>query len=185
MERHESSRSPEQSARQEFTTISHPLRAEETTGAHDFFGEPFIPRRPFVSGHAQTVAGNFLPRRNELPKPEERLIRVESKVQVLCHCHWQAKRAPAMTLIIVHGLEGSSGSHYVIGTGSKAWRAGMNVVRMNMRNCGGTEKLGPTLYNSGMSADVGEVAETLIREESLKKVAFAGFSMGGNLVLKL
>ncbi len=70
-----------------------------------------------------------------------------------------------MTLIIVHGLEGSSDSQYVIGTGSKAWRAGMNVVRMNMRNCGGTETLGPTLYNSGMSDDVGAVAETLIREE--------------------
>jgi predicted alpha/beta-fold hydrolase len=36
-----------------------------------------------------------------------------------------------------------------------------------------------------MSADVGVVAETLIREESLQKVAFAGFSMGGNLILKL
>ncbi|HZM10637.1 MAG TPA: alpha/beta fold hydrolase, partial [Candidatus Limnocylindrales bacterium] len=70
-------------------------------------------------------------------------------------------------------------------TGSKAWRGGMNVVRMNMRNCGGTEQLGPTLYNSGMSDDVGLVAETLIREEVLQKVAFAGFSMGGNLVLKL
>ena len=63
-----------------------------------------------------------------------------------------------MTLIIVHGLEGSSESQYVIGTGSKAWCAGMNVVRMNMRNCGGTEQLGPTLYNSGMSSDVGAVA---------------------------
>src|SRR5215471_3266007 len=185
MERHESSRSPEQSARQEFTTISHPLRAEETTAAHDFFGEPFIPRRPFVSGHAQTIAGNFLPRRNELPKPEERLIRVESNVQVLCHCHWQANRAPAMTLIIVHGLEGSSDSQYVIGTGSKAWRAGMNVVRMNMRNCGGTEHLGPTLYNSSMSHDVGAVAQALIRDGGLQKIALTGFSMGGNLVLKL
>src|ERR1035441_2356714 len=90
-----------------------------------------------------------------------------------------------MTLIIVHGLEGSSESQYVIGTGSKAWRAGMNVVRMNMRNCGGTEQLGPTLYNSGMSDDVGYVAETLIREEGLQKLAFTGFSMGGNLCLKL
>jgi predicted alpha/beta-fold hydrolase len=90
-----------------------------------------------------------------------------------------------MTLIVVHGLEGSSESQYVIGTGSKAWRAGMNVVRMNMRNCGGTEQLGPTLYNSGMSDDVGHVAETLIREEGLQKLAFTGFSMGGNLVLKL
>ena len=181
----ESSRSPEQSAREEFTATSHPLRASETTSAHDFFGERFVPRSPFLSGHAQTIAGNFLPRRNELPPPEERLIRVEPDVQVLCHCHWQSNRAPATTLIIVHGLEGSSDSQYVIGTGSKAWRAGMNVVRMNMRNCGGTEKLGPTLYNSGMSADVGAVAETLIREEDLQKLALAGFSMGGNLVLKL
>jgi len=179
------SRAADQSAREEFTAISHPLGANETTAAHDFFGEPFVPRRPFVSGHAQTVAGNFLPRRNELPSPEERLIRVESDVQVLCHCHWQAKPAATTTLIIVHGLEGSSDSQYVIGTGSKAWRTGMNVVRMNMRNCGGTEQLGPTLYNSGMSADVGMVAETLIREEGLQRIALVGFSMGGNLVLKL
>src|ERR1039457_2410683 len=90
-----------------------------------------------------------------------------------------------MTLVIVHGLEGSSESGYVIGTGSKAWCAGMNVVRMNMRNCGNTESLGPTLYNSGMSDDVGAVAEALIAEERLQKLALVGFSMGGNLVLKL
>ena len=90
-----------------------------------------------------------------------------------------------MTVVIVHGLEGSSDSRYVIGTGSKAWQRGWNVVRMNMRNCGGTEQLGPTLYNSGMSDDVGVVAETLIRDEGLQKLAFTGFSMGGNLVLKL
>jgi predicted alpha/beta-fold hydrolase len=90
-----------------------------------------------------------------------------------------------MTLVIVHGLEGSSESGYVIGTGSKAWRAGMNVVRMNMRNCGGTERLGPTLYNSSMSADVGAVAGALIEQDGLQQLALAGFSMGGNLVLKL
>ena len=179
------SASEDRSVRKELTAMSHSLRADETTHAHDFFGEPFMPRRPFLGGHAQTIAGNFLPRRNELPSPAERLIRVEPEVQVLCHCHWQPDRADATTLIIVHGLEGSSDSQYVIGTGSKAWRAGMNVVRMNMRNCGGTETLGPTLYNSAMSADVGVVAETLVREEGLQRVAFAGFSMGGNLVLKL
>src|SRR5271165_4198538 len=185
MQQHESTRSSDRSVRAEMTAVSHPLRAAETTGAHDYFGEPFEPRRPFVGGHAQTIAGNFLPRRNELPPPEERLIRVEPDVQVLCHCHWQEKRASATTLVIVHWLEGSSESQYVIGTGSKAWRAGMNVVRMNMRNCGGTEKLGPTLYNSGMSADVGAVAKTLIEQDGLQKLAFAGFSMGGNMVLKL
>src|SRR5271169_5561325 len=162
-----------------------PHRAAETTRAHDFFGQPFRPRRPFLGGHAQTLAGNFLPRRNQLPAAEERLFHVEQGVQVLCHCHWQPVRAQAMTLIIVHGLEGSSESGYVIGTGSKAWSAGMNVVRMNVRSCGGTERLGPSLYNSGMSADVGTVAKTLIEQDGLQKVAFAGFSMGGNMVLKL
>lgn len=106
-------------------------------------------------------------------------------MKVLCHCHWQAKRETAMTMIIVHGLEGSSESQYVIGTGSKAWVGGMNVVRMNMRNCGDTEHLGPTLYNSSMSEDVGAIAQTLIAEDGLQKLAFIGYSMGGNLVLKL
>ena len=165
--------------------VVRPHRAAETTLAHDYFGEPFAPRKPFIGGHAQTIVGNFLPRRNELPPAEERLFAVEPEVQVLCHCHWQPERITATTLVIVHGLEGSSESQYVIGTGSKAWRAGMNVVRMNMRNCGGTEALGPTLYNSSMSHDVGVIAKTLMAEDGLQKLAFAGFSMGGNLVLKL
>lgn len=157
----------------------------ESPAARDHFGEPFRPRRPFLNGHTQTIAGNFLPRRSLLPPSEERLFPVETGVQVLCHCHWQPQRAAAMTVVIVHGLEGSSDSQYVIGTGSKAWAAGMNVVRMNMRNCGGTEHLGPTLYNSSMSADVGAIAKTLIVDDRLQKLAFVGYSMGGNLVLKL
>ncbi|HWR35707.1 MAG TPA: alpha/beta fold hydrolase [Clostridia bacterium] len=146
--------------------------------------EPFVPRRGLRGGHVQTLAGNFLPRYNNLPAPEERLFQVEPEVQVLCHCHWQANRADALTLIIVHGLEGSSNSQYVIGTGNKAWAKGWNVVRLNIRNCGGTEKLGPTLYHSGLSDDIGSVAETLVRDEHLRAFALAGFSMGGNQVLK-
>src|SRR5271165_4346249 len=179
MQRSEANRATDRSVREELRAAAHPLRVAETTGAHDFFGEPFVPRRPFIGGHAQTIAGNFLPRRNELPPPEERLVRVEPDVQILCHCHWQSQPRTAMTLILVHGLEGSSESQYVIGTGSKAWRAGMNVVRMNMRNCGGTERLGPTLYNSGMSGDVGAVAHNLIADR-LPLLALVGFSMGGN-----
>jgi len=56
---------------------------------------------------------------------------------------------------------------------------------MNMRNCGGSERLGPTLYNSSMSADVAAVGRALTEQHSLTKLAFVGFSMGGNLVLKM
>ena len=43
------------------------------------------------------------------------MIEVEPGVQVLCHCHWQADRAHALSIIIVHGLEGSSESQYMLG----------------------------------------------------------------------
>lgn len=153
--------------------------------AMHFVPELFVPRRLFRGGHAQTIAGNYLPRKNLLPVAEERLFDVEPGIQVLCHCHWQAERTSAMTVIVVHGLEGSVESRYMIGTGSKAWAVGMNVVRMNMRNCGDTEHLGPSLYNSSMSADVGVVVKTLVAEERLPAISLVGYSMGGNLVLKL
>lgn len=152
-----------------------------------FSAPPFSPRKGLRNAHAQTLAGNFLPRKNQLPPPVDRLFQVEEGVQVLCHCHWQPEeiKHQTLTVIIVHGLEGSSDSQYVIGTGSKAWARGWNVVRMNMRNCGGTETLTPTLYHSGLSGDVGAVAKTLIDEDGLAKIALVGYSMGGNLVLKL
>ena len=132
-----------------------------------------------------TLAGNFLPRKSSLPEPEEQLFQVEEDIQVLCDCHWQPEPAGRGTVLIVHGLEGSSESQYVIGTGSKAWNAGMNVVRMNMRNCGGTDHLTPTLYHSGLSGDVGAVLRALVEQKKLTRVALVGYSMGGNLVLKL
>lgn len=149
------------------------------------FFEPFIPRRFLRNRHAQTLAGNFLPRKNGLPQPEEQLFQVEDGIQVLCHCHWQPQRSSRGTALIVHGLEGSSVSQYVVGTGTKAWFSGMNVVRMNMRNCGGTERLTPTLYHSGLSSDVAAVLRTLVVENRLERVGAVGYSMGGNLVLKM
>jgi len=145
---------------------------------------PFEPRRGLRGGHLQTLAGNFLKRENRLPQPEERLFQVEEDVQVLCHCHWQRERESTLTLMIVHGLEGSSNSQYVLGTGWKAWERGWNVVRMNVRNCGGTEGLTPTLYHSGLSGDTQGVVNALVEQDRLRHFALAGFSMGGNQVLK-
>jgi len=151
-------------------------------------GDAFVPRAFLGGGHAQTLAAALLPRRNSLPPAEARLFNVEAgvaDVQVLCHCHWQADRRSAPALVLLHGLEGSSAGQYILGTASKAWAAGMNVVRMNMRNCGGTERLAPTLYHSGLSSDLGAVVRELIAEDKLPRIFLAGFSMGGNITLKL
>ncbi|MEP6645401.1 MAG: alpha/beta fold hydrolase, partial [Acidobacteriaceae bacterium] len=145
----------------------------------------FLPRRRFRGGHLQTLASFFLSRNIEVPSSEARLIEVEPGIQVLCHCHWQNDRQSALTAIVLHGLEGSTESNYMLAIAAKGVAAGMNVVRMNQRNCGGTENLAPTLYHSGLSRDVAAVAQNLIREDRVKNVALVGFSMGGNIVLKL
>jgi predicted alpha/beta-fold hydrolase len=113
-------------------------------------------------------------------------------MRVVCHCHWQPDVDHALqtqynrlTLVLVHGLEGSSESRYILGITARAWAAGCNVIRMNMRNCGGTDALTPTLYHSGLSGDVGAVVRHFADRFSLNRVALVGYSMGGNMVLKL
>jgi hypothetical protein len=177
--------------------------------------EEFSPRRFLRNGHLQTLVGNFRPRQYVLPEAETHLIEVDlgkgcsaenmaassatperltqaqggvrarSASYVLCHCHWQVNPSQRLTVLLVHGLEGSSCSQYVLGNSARAWAAGCNVIRMNMRNCGGTEDLSPTLYHSGLSADVAVVMRTLAAEKGLEAFALVGYSMGGNLVLKL
>jgi predicted alpha/beta-fold hydrolase len=162
----------------------------EAIASHD---ADFRPRRFLINGHLQTIAGNYLARVNNLPSPEDQLVEVSPATanqiasQVLCHCHWQPEevRAARPTAIIVHGLEGSSESQYVVGNANKLWRAGSNVVRMNMRNCGGTEALSPTLYHSGLSNDVLMVMNFFVERYGLRSMSLIGYSMGGNLVLKL
>lgn len=70
------------------------------------------------------------------------------------------------------------------GIAAKAYRAGMNVVRMNQRNCGGTEHLTPTLYNSGLGQDYRAVIDELANKDNLSRIWLVGYSMGGNLVLR-
>ena len=86
-----------------------------------------------------------------------------------------------MTIIIVHGLEGSSDSGYMLGITHKALACGMNVVRMNQRNCGGTESIAPTLYNSSLSGDVAAVARNVIENDGVTRFSLVGFSMGATL----
>lgn len=153
----------------------------------------FSPRRWLRNGHLQTIAGNLLPRPSTLPEAKAEMVEVaparhaQIATRVLCECHWQPdpERAERPAVILVHGLEGSSRSQYVVGNATKLWAAGFHVIRMNMRNCGGTDHLAPTLYHSGLSGDLASVLHHFVQTRSLQSVALLGYSMGGNLVLKL
>ncbi|PWT90294.1 MAG: alpha/beta hydrolase [Blastocatellia bacterium] len=150
--------------------------------------KPFKAHPIFSGAHAQTLAAYAWPRAYRLfsqPKDEERLFEVEPGVKVLAHCRWQSQRPDHPTVVVWHGMEGSSKSVYMIAMADKAFRGGFNVVRVNYRNCGGTEHLTPTLYHGGMSSDLRSVLNELITLDQLKRIYLIGFSLGGNLVLKL
>jgi predicted alpha/beta-fold hydrolase len=175
--------------------------------------EAFLPRRFLRNAHLQTLVANYKARQYVLPEAQAHIIEVDpgkhteernsdsawpgrleqaranvrsrGASYVLCQCHWQPNPSQCLTILLVHGLEGSASSHHVLGNSARAWAAGCNVVRLNMRNCGGTEDLSPTLYHSGLSGDIAAVIETLAAEKGLSAFALVGYSMGGNLVLKL
>jgi predicted alpha/beta-fold hydrolase len=146
----------------------------------------FEPHAWLRTGHLQTMASAFAPRKFSLPEGEERLFRVDEETQLMGICHWQAVKGLDVPVIVtVHGLEGSCDSNYARGIADKAWARGFHAVRMNQRNCGGTERLTPTLYNSGMSGDYAAVLRELAEKDGFTKIFFAGYSMGGNLVTKM
>ena len=70
------------------------------------------------------------------------------------------------------------------GLADKAFARGFNVVLLNQRNCGGTEELSEGLYHSGLTADADHVIRELAAE-GIDRVVVAGYSLGGNLALKL
>lgn len=145
----------------------------------------YEPRKPLRNGHLMTIYAWGRPRAfPDLPEPSERLFEVAPGTRVLGHCHWQRDRRSPL-LLALHGLEGSSRAHYMRGLAHKAWRAGFSVILLNQRNCGDTEHLADGLYHSGLTGDAAHVIEEVARDEGVERVVVAGYSLGGNLALKL
>ncbi len=145
----------------------------------------FVAHPLLRSGHAMTIAGALLPRRlRALRRTESRTFRTEPDTEVVALCDWQDDRAAAATLVLLHGLGGSASAGYMAGTADKAFARGLNVVRLNFRNCGGTEPRTPTLYHSGLTIDALAVMRELAADRAARFV-IAGFSLGGNVAIKL
>jgi hypothetical protein len=143
---------------------------------------PFAPF--FRNPHLLTIAGNYWRRKLDAQRfpVEPRIYETEPGVQV--RVEYQAPEGePIAHLILVHGLEGSSEAGYARSLAQAALEAGCAAHRFNMRSCGGTEHLsGRTLYHSGQTSDLLAVIRQLRRSAP---IFLAGFSLGGNVVLKL
>ena len=146
----------------------------------------FRPPLPLKNAHLMTLIPRYVPRETSLANmpQESRFFSVAPQSQLQGFCHWQNDRKTVPTVVLVHGLEGSSESRYMRGIAAKAFHAGFNVFRLNQRTCGGTEHLSPTLYNSGLSSDYRVIIKELVHHDGLDQIWLVGYSMGGNLVLK-
>jgi uncharacterized protein len=146
----------------------------------------FTPRRGLANGHLMTVFAWAKPRHfTHLPRPDDRYFDTDVDTRVLAHCYWQPERHRHPLLLALHGLEGSSTAHYMRGIADKAFARGFNVILLNQRNCGGTEALCAGLYHSGLTADAKHVIEEVTANDRIQSVVVAGYSLGGNLALKL
>ena len=92
--------------------------------------------------------------------------------------------ACAGDIVMVHGLEGSGDAGYIVSLAASALAAGFAAHRFHMRTCGGTEQYADTLYHAGLTSDLASVLRTF-RGEGRPPAILAGFSLGGNVVLKL
>jgi predicted alpha/beta-fold hydrolase len=147
---------------------------------------PFSTSRWLQNGHTMTFYAWARRRRFPgLPAPEARLFRVAADTQVRADCFWQPGRAGKPALVALHGLESSSEAHYMRGLAAHALARGWNAVLLNQRNCGGTEHLTPGLYHSGLTADPLAVIRELTADVGIRDVGVVGYSLGGNLAMKL
>jgi hypothetical protein len=94
----------------------------------------------------------------------------------------QGRGAPL--LVISHGLEGSSRASYVRGLAAAASRRGLAVAAWNFRGCSGEPNRLLRQYHSGETGDLAAVVERLAAEDPARPILLAGFSLGGNQLVK-
>ncbi len=139
----------------------------------------------FKHPHVQTIAGHFWPRPSGARgvPVEKKLYDTEPEVQVLVETERPAG-APRGEIVLVHGLEGSADAGYMHSMAACAVEAGYAAHRLNLRSCGGTERLARTVYHGGLTGDLLCVVRALATA-GRAPVWLVGFSLGGNLVAKL
>ena len=148
---------------------------------------PFRPPPVLRNPHLQTVIASRKPRRywfgwNNWEYME---INLGREGRIAAEVSWQpGKKTDSPVLFLLHGLEGSARSHYLVGISKKAYAAGFHTVRVNTRNCGGTEHMTRTLYCAGLSQDVSAIVGHLQQECRVGRIYAAGVSLGANILLK-
>jgi len=139
---------------------------------------PWLP-----GGHLQTIWPALLSRRYLGPKPVYARERWTTPDGDFVDVDTQAGREGAPILVLFHGLEGSSRSHYSEAFAHRAGRLGWHFAVPHFRGCSGEVNLAPRAYHSGDYEEVGWILARL-RERHGAPLYAVGVSLGGNALLR-
>jgi predicted alpha/beta-fold hydrolase len=150
------------------------------------FGDDARPFRPAwwaTNPHVQTIWGPLF-RTDRLALRRERLATPDGDFVDLDWLDGDRLGHAAPRLLVLHGLEGSSRSHYVSGILRIGRAAGWHGVALNFRSCSGELNRLPRFYHSGETGDLAWVMRTLVERRPGVPIGAVGVSLGGNVLLK-
>ena len=134
-------------------------------------------------GHAQTLWPALVNKRLLRPRPEYRRERWATPDGDFIDLDWTDAHAHAPLLVLFHGLEGSSGSHYALAFADWARINGWRFVVPHFRGCSGDMNLAPRAYHSGDHEEVNWILQRL-RGAHTGPIFALGVSLGGNALLR-
>ncbi len=146
---------------------------------------PFEPFRFAEDPHRQTIMNAFC---NHMfgPTSEQKIVNLPDgdkiSLEVTTPEGWEPSKP---TVVLVHGLCGSHQSPNLVRMSKRMESNGIRAVRFNMRGCGSGRGLSRNIYHSGRSEDLFEAIKALKMEHPTSPIVLVGFSLGGNIALKL
>jgi uncharacterized protein len=146
----------------------------------------FRPLPMLRGGHAQTIAAMFWPSRSGSYPSEHCLLDLPDGDRLALVISTPSEWRPEQrSVVLVHGLCGCYGSPYMRRIAGKIYKRGLRAIRVNLRGCGSGVGLARHPYHSGRSEDARQVIEWLSRVSPESPVTLVGFSLGGNIALKM
>ncbi|MGI4813185.1 MAG: hydrolase [Janthinobacterium lividum] len=157
-------------------------RASHGTDRHTSNPQPFQPVGWLPGPHAQTIFPALFAKKADVAYRRERWTAPDGDFIDL---DWvDAATANAPLLVLFHGLEGNSDSHYARNVMHAATLRGWRAVVPHFRSCSGELNLGPRFYHSGDSAEIDWILRRLQATCSPPALFAAGVSLGGNALLR-
>lgn len=147
----------------------------------DRYSSPDFKPAPWCfNGHAHTILCSFLIK--PVSPPYER-VRIDTPDNDFLDVDLLRQSPSAPTVLLCHGLEGSSNRYYIRQLAAHLYHDGLNVVALNFRSCSGKLNRQPRFYHSGETKDISTVLDWINQEFESEIVFCAGFSLGASAML--